>query len=112
MKSCRNCINYKKEFNSNGYCLEFQFGIVDLLSATYCKNYKNKSDSEKKTSICCNWCKNMNKYGWCGYKKRCFNEAERNVKRRCKNFYHKKKKKRENRVAIATPREMWSSFLS
>lgn len=43
----------------------------------------------------CKECGNMNKYGWCMMKKRCFNETERNIEKSCRSFFQRKYRKKK-----------------
>lgn len=84
MKSCNKCKNFNKE---NKYCYEFKMNIIDVLSATVCKNYESKT--KRKEKVKCVNCKNINKCNYCSYKKRCFNFEERTKERQCINFINK-----------------------
>lgn len=88
MKSCRNCKNYKL---SECYCKSFNMNIIDVLSATVCKNYTDKSKSAN-TKIQCSNCYNINKYNYCSYKKICLSDNEKHRDRSCRNFKSRKMK--------------------
>lgn len=49
----------------------------------------------KNTKVKCRECNNMNKYGWCMMKKRCFTEEERNLPRQCKYYFTKRIRKKK-----------------
>ena len=85
IRSCNKCKKYNK---LDKYCKEFKFNIVDTTSATYCKKYNSEVHIKKK--IRCANCKNLNRYGYCYEKKRCFNEEEKYKTRQCINFRYKK----------------------
>lgn len=81
-RSCINCKNYSYE---NRYCKEKETNIIDKTGATYCEKYEERRKLESGTVKCCK-CNNLNKYGWCREKKRCFNEEEREKERKCIKF--------------------------
>ena len=87
-KSCKNCRNYNW---GEGYCLEKQAKIIDKTAASYCKSYYEKRNLPK-GEVKCVKCININKYGWCCVKRKCFDETERIKTRRCINFKEKKSK--------------------
>ena len=85
MKSCNRC----KHFNKlDKKCLEFKIGIIDHLTATYCKAYNegqhNKTFTHKNIQ-CCN-CRHLNKYGWCYERSKLFNEDEKYKTRQCMKY--------------------------
>lgn len=84
-KTCKKCFNYNKDIK---YCSKFERYIVDTLSANVCKYYKGKI-LELKKAKCIN-CKNLNKYNYCYYKKRCFDFEERIKERRCSKYINKR----------------------
>lgn len=49
----------------------------------------------KLKKVKCKDCNNMNKYGWCMMKKRCFNYIEVNTERQCKYFFIRKARKKK-----------------
>lgn len=51
--------------------------------------------STKVKKVKCKECNNMNKYGWCMMKKRCYTEAERNMERQCKYYFIRKRRKQK-----------------
>lgn len=54
-----------------------------------------KEKAKKTNKVKCRECGNMNKYGWCMMKKRCFNEIERNIERSCKSFFIRRYRKKK-----------------
>lgn len=47
-------------------------------------------EKKQSTKVKCKECGNMNKYGWCMMKKRCFNEEERHIEKQCRYFFKRK----------------------
>ena len=92
-KSCKNCRNYRV---GDQYCKENNIQIIDKMGATYCTQYKEKRKVPK-GNVKCIYCANMNKYGWCIEKKKCFNEDEKEQERQCVKFRQRKKKQQKNK---------------
>lgn len=84
MKSCNKCENFNKECK---YCYIFKTNIIDPLSANVCSRYDSKA--KRKEKVKCVNCKNINKYNYCSYKRRCFNFEERIKERQCINYKKK-----------------------
>lgn len=87
IRSCKKCKRYSKELR---YCKQYEISIIDPTTATYCKSYSSEVHT-KKNIKCCN-CKNLNRYGYCSIKKRCFNEEEKYKARQCISFTFRKPK--------------------
>lgn len=54
--------------------------------------YKKKITGKIKKNVMCCDCKNMNRYGWCYERRRCYDEDERYKKRQCMKFVLRKPK--------------------
>lgn len=87
MKSCRNCQKYKLD---DDVC-KLHGNIIDKTIATYCSKYSDRRHIAKGKVKCVN-CSEMNKYGWCNNKRRCFTEEERFKERTCSKFKVRKPK--------------------
>lgn len=48
----------------------------------------------KLKKVKCRNCNNMNKYGWCMMKKRCYTEIEINTDRTCRSYFIRKARKK------------------
>ena len=84
MKDCKTCYHYKKSITK---CNKFKMNVTDSnVFALCCKEYSKKTI----TKVQCRSCINMNKYGWCNMKRRCFNDEERNKDRQCRFYFMRK----------------------
>lgn len=86
-KTCRDCKNCS---NSIRYCKMFDIYVEHMSMATYCKEFNTERDIEK--VVHCKNCRNINKFGYCSYKRRCFDEIEIKKDRHCRSFSQKKRK--------------------
>ena len=91
MKSCKKCFYYNNEFKR---CTKFKCDISDsIVFGSACKEYSEI----KQNKVKCITCINMNKYGYCLIKKKCFTFEEKVKERKCRAFHKKnykfKKKK-------------------
>lgn len=99
MKSCNHCTNYEAGTFS---CGSHGLHITDKTQATYCGHYIESRQLFAGVAQCCR-CSNMNRYGYCYSRKKCFSEEERKAERKCAGFRYrapaatpKKKRKRQS----------------
>ena len=84
MKNCNQCYYYKK---TKRECKKFEMQVTDTeVFGMCCKEYSKKVIVKVQCKNCCN----MNKYGWCMIKKRCFNEEEVHKDRQCRHYFKRK----------------------
>jgi hypothetical protein len=86
MNDCKKCFYYNKQYKK---CLRFKCDISDTeIFGSVCKEFTKVLTKKVK---CIN-CGNINKYGYCLVKKRCFEFEDRVKEKQCRSYFKKKQR--------------------